>query len=75
MAPVTNALTAVRDTIAPVRREVGPSAKAAVNAAVMCDDVARTVHVARHVGEPQSIAEHHTDALHARYRNVYGQGS
>lgn len=52
---------------------VGPSARAAVKAAVMCEDVARTVHLARQLGEPLPIAPHHVDALHARYQNVYGQ--
>jgi hypothetical protein len=31
---------------------IGASAKAAVKAAVMCEDVARTVHIARQLGEP-----------------------
>ncbi|WP_122816050.1 L-ribulose-5-phosphate 4-epimerase [Nocardioides pantholopis] len=52
---------------------VGPTAAAAVKAAVMCEDVARTVHIARQIGEPVPIAQHHVDALHDRYRNVYGQ--
>ncbi|PPJ21628.1 L-ribulose-5-phosphate 4-epimerase [Nocardia nova] len=52
---------------------VGPDARAAVQAAVMCEDVARTVHLARQLGEPLPIAPADIDALHARYRNVYGQ--
>lgn len=52
---------------------VGPTAKAAVKAAVMCEDVARTVHVARQLGEPLAIEQHFIDSLHDRYQNVYGQ--
>ncbi len=52
---------------------VGPTAKAAVKAAVMCEDVARSVHLARQLGEPVPIEQHHVDALYDRYQNVYGQ--
>ena len=52
---------------------IGPSAKTAVKAAVMTEDVARTVHLARQLGEPLSIAQTDIDALYARYQNVYGQ--
>ncbi|SFT84424.1 L-ribulose 5-phosphate 4-epimerase [Geodermatophilus amargosae] len=52
---------------------VGPSARAAVKAAVMAEDVARTVHLSRQLGEPVPIAQEHVDALYARYQNVYGQ--
>ena len=52
---------------------VGPSAKAAVKAAVMTEDVARTVHYARQLGEPLAIAQADVDSLYARYQNVYGQ--
>jgi L-ribulose-5-phosphate 4-epimerase len=52
---------------------VGPSARAAVKAAVMTEDVARTVHLSRQLGEPVPIAREHVDALYARYQNVYGQ--
>jgi L-ribulose-5-phosphate 4-epimerase len=54
---------------------IGASAKDAVKAAVMCEDVARTVHVARQIGEPLPIAQHHIDSLYERYQNVYGQGT
>ena len=53
---------------------VGGTARDAVKAAVMCEDVARTVHVARQLGEPQAIPEADLDCLHTRYQNVYGQG-
>ena len=54
---------------------VGADARSAVKAAVMVEDVARTVHVARQLGEPLPIAQHHIDSLHDRYQNVYGQGA
>jgi L-ribulose-5-phosphate 4-epimerase len=40
---------------------IGPSAKAAVKSAVMCEDVARTVHIARQIGQPLSIAQSDVD--------------
>ena len=52
---------------------IGPSAKAAVKAAVMTEDVARTVHLSRQLGEPVPIAQADIDSLYARYQNVYGQ--
>ena len=52
---------------------VGPSARAAVKAAVLCEEVARTVHLAQQLGEPLPIPAHHIDALYDRYQNVYGQ--
>jgi L-ribulose-5-phosphate 4-epimerase len=44
-----------------------------VKAAVMCEDVTRTAHIARQLGEPVAIGQHHVDALFDRYQNVYGQ--
>ncbi|BCJ62397.1 L-ribulose-5-phosphate 4-epimerase [Micromonospora endophytica] len=52
---------------------IGPTARAAVKAAVMCEDVARTAHLARALGQPVPIAPADIDALYARYQNVYGQ--
>jgi L-ribulose-5-phosphate 4-epimerase len=52
---------------------IGATAKAAVKAAVMCEDVARTVHLARTLGPVLPIASDDIDALYARYQNVYGQ--
>ena len=52
---------------------VGLDARAAVKAAVLLEDVARTVHVARQLGNPLPIAQRHVDALYDRYQNVYGQ--
>lgn len=53
---------------------IGRTAREAVKAAVMCEDAARTVHIARQLGVPQPIAQSDLDALYARYQNVYGQG-
>ncbi|QGQ18583.1 L-ribulose-5-phosphate 4-epimerase [Cellulomonas sp. JZ18] len=52
---------------------IGRDAKAAVKAAVMCEEVARTVHISRQLGEPLPIAQSDVDSLYARYQNVYGQ--
>lgn len=52
---------------------IGKDARGAVKAAVMCEEVARTVHVARQLGEPLPIAQGDVDSLHDRYQNVYGQ--
>ena len=52
---------------------VGVTASDAVKAAVMVEDVARTVHFARQLGEPVPIAQSDIDSLYARYQNVYGQ--
>jgi len=52
---------------------IGKDAKAAVKTAVMLEDVARTVHLARQYGEPQRLAQSDIDSLYARYQNVYGQ--
>jgi L-ribulose-5-phosphate 4-epimerase len=54
---------------------IGPSATAAVKAAVMTEDVARTVHLARAYGELTPLPADQVDALHARYTNHYGQGA
>ncbi|HVK26828.1 MAG TPA: L-ribulose-5-phosphate 4-epimerase [Nocardioides sp.] len=52
---------------------VGPNARSAVKAAVMCEDVARSVHLSRQLGQPIPIAQPSVDALYDRYQNVYGQ--
>jgi L-ribulose-5-phosphate 4-epimerase len=52
---------------------VGPTARAAVKAAVMLEEVARTVHIARQLGEPSRLSPSDIDALYNRYQNVYGQ--
>ncbi|TDE89172.1 L-ribulose-5-phosphate 4-epimerase [Occultella glacieicola] len=53
---------------------IGADARAAVKAAVMCEEVARTVHIARQLGDPLPIAQTDIDSLYDRYQNVYGQG-
>jgi L-ribulose-5-phosphate 4-epimerase len=52
---------------------IGKDATAAVKSAVMCEDVARTVHIARQLGEPLPIDPDVIARLHDRYKNVYGQ--
>ncbi|MGP9683718.1 L-ribulose-5-phosphate 4-epimerase [Brachybacterium sp. AOP3-A1-3] len=52
---------------------IGTDARAAVKAAVMVEEVARTVHISRQLGEPLPIAQGHIDSLYDRYQNVYGQ--
>src|SRR5687768_1104958 len=52
---------------------IGKDARDAVKAAVMAEDVARTVHIARQLGEPIPIPQEKIDALFDRYQNVYGQ--
>jgi L-ribulose-5-phosphate 4-epimerase len=52
---------------------IGASAKAAVKAAVLCEEVARTVHIARQLGSPLPIAQSDIDSLFDRYQNAYGQ--
>ncbi len=54
---------------------IGKDAEAAVKAAVMVEEVARTVHVSRQLGEPTRIPQADIDSLYARYQNVYGQSS
>ena len=48
---------------------IGPTARAAVKAAVMCEDVARTVHLARAFGDPAPLPQDQIDALHRRYQD------
>jgi len=52
---------------------IGKTARAAVKAAVMCEDVARTMHLARQLGPVERLPAAAVDALHDRYQNVYGQ--
>ena len=54
---------------------VGKDARDAVKAAAMLEDVARTVHLSRQLGEPLPIEPAHVDSLFDRYQNVYGQQS
>jgi L-ribulose-5-phosphate 4-epimerase len=52
---------------------IGANPREAVKAAVLCEDVARTVHIAYQLGEPLPIPQDKIDALFDRYQNVYGQ--
>jgi L-ribulose-5-phosphate 4-epimerase len=52
---------------------IGKNAKAAVKAAVMTEDNARTVWLAMQIGTPDVIGQEDVDKLHQRYTNVYGQ--
>jgi L-ribulose-5-phosphate 4-epimerase len=52
---------------------MGKSAEAAVKAAVMVEDVARTVWLALQIGQPDEIPSEDVSKLHYRYTHVYGQ--
>ncbi len=52
---------------------IGLNPRDAVKAAVMVEDVARTVQLARAGGETVSIPQSAIDSLFHRYQNVYGQ--
>jgi L-ribulose-5-phosphate 4-epimerase len=52
---------------------IGKDAKDAVKAAVMCEDVARTIHIAKQGGDLVPIPQDKIDSLFDRYQNVYGQ--
>ena len=52
---------------------VGEDPRAAVKAAVMVEEVARTVYLAFQAGTPTAMATQDIDSLYARYQNVYGQ--
>jgi L-ribulose-5-phosphate 4-epimerase len=52
---------------------IGKDANDAVKAAVMAEDAARTVHIARQLGQPLSIPAEVIDRLFDRYQNIYGQ--
>jgi L-ribulose-5-phosphate 4-epimerase len=52
---------------------IGKSAQAAVKAAVMCEDVAKTMFIAAQLGEIHRLQESDIAKLYDRYQNVYGQ--
>lgn len=52
---------------------VGPTATAAVKAAVMVEDIARAVWLALQLGQPDEIPAEDVAKLHHRYTHVYGQ--
>jgi L-ribulose-5-phosphate 4-epimerase len=52
---------------------VGSDARAAIKSAVMCEEAAKVVHLARSLGPVESLDQDSIDALYARYQSVYGQ--
>ena len=52
---------------------VGKDAKSALKAAIMCEDVAKSAHLAYQIGEPKPLDQKIVDQLFDRYQNVYGQ--
>jgi L-ribulose-5-phosphate 4-epimerase len=52
---------------------VGPSGEAALKAAVMVEDIARTAWLALQLGQPDEIPAEMIEKLHDRYRHEYGQ--
>lgn len=52
---------------------IGPSGKGAVKAAIMIEDVARTIWIARQLGQPDEIPAEMVAKLHHRYTHEYGQ--
>ncbi len=52
---------------------IGRDAQAAVKAAVMCEDVAKTMWIANSLGKIERIDQQKIDSLYSRYQNVYGQ--
>jgi len=52
---------------------IGKDARAAVKAAVMTEDNARTVWLALQIGTPDEIPPEDVEKLHHRYLNNYGQ--
>lgn len=52
---------------------IGKDAEAAVKAAVMVEDIARTVWLAMQIGEVEDIPPDQVARLYQRYQKVYGQ--
>jgi L-ribulose-5-phosphate 4-epimerase len=52
---------------------IGRTARDAVKAAVMCEDAAKTVHIAQARGDLAPLPQDQIDALHKRYKEQYGQ--
>ncbi|MDO8683778.1 MAG: L-ribulose-5-phosphate 4-epimerase [Armatimonadota bacterium] len=52
---------------------IGPTPQAALKAAVMLEDVAKTVHLAMLIGEPIPIPPEEVARGHKRYMEEYGQ--
>lgn len=52
---------------------IGPTPQSAVKAAIMCEDVAKTVHLAMMRGKPIQIPEEEVQRGFKRYQEKYGQ--
>ena len=52
---------------------IGPTVMAAVKAAVMTEDVARTVYYALQLGQPVELPPEEVARAHRRYMEKYGQ--
>jgi len=52
---------------------IGANAEAAVKAAVMVEDAARTLWLAMQIGDPQPLPPDQVERLHRRYKEQYGQ--
>jgi L-ribulose-5-phosphate 4-epimerase len=52
---------------------IGPTGEAALKAAVMVEDVARTVYLAMQLGDPEELPAEEVARAHRRYREKYGQ--
>jgi L-ribulose-5-phosphate 4-epimerase len=54
---------------------IGASGVAALKAAVMVEDIARTTWLALQIGVPEEISREDVNKLHYRYKHIYGQQS
>jgi L-ribulose-5-phosphate 4-epimerase len=52
---------------------IGETAKSAVKAAVMVEDVAKSVWLAMQIGQVEELSPEDIAKLHHRYTNIYGQ--
>jgi L-ribulose-5-phosphate 4-epimerase len=52
---------------------IGPNAQAAVKAAIMVEDIAKTAWLALQLGQPAELSAEVVAALHSRYTREYGQ--
>jgi L-ribulose-5-phosphate 4-epimerase len=52
---------------------IGKNAEAALKAAIMTEENAKTVWLAKQIGKPDEIPADQVQKLHYRYMNVYGQ--
>jgi L-ribulose-5-phosphate 4-epimerase len=52
---------------------IGKNSKDALKAAVMCEDAAKSVWLAKQLGDPRRLTQDKIDGLFSRYQNVYGQ--